>query len=375
MQPVETNPGNDQLIEKIRARIRKERRITFAEFMDMALYDPEYGYYISGKETAGTEGDFLTSVSMSPAFGAVVANWIASVRLTMCAPDPFEIVEIGAGKGLLCAGILTHLRESYPEIYSAVKYRIIEAPGTRNNLSPFGHPLMEDFPGKIQIDDSMDDLGNSSITGCFVSNELMDALPVHMVTELNGRLAEIYVTLDGDRFVEVVGPLSDNDIGDYFDRINVSLPEGYRTEVNINAVNLIQQISMKLAVGYVLTIDYGHQADDYYSPEHSRGTMMCYYRHTYCEDPFARIGEQDITAHVDFTSLMRAGDYAGLETDDLVLQKSFLTAHGIRAWLESRQRNQADTRAVNALLDPNGLGGFKVLIQKKSVLGCEVQGG
>lgn len=354
--------GVPELVTRIKDRIRQYGCITFAEYMNMALYDPDYGYYTSGRKTVGTDGDFITSASLGPAFGAMVAEWIAGRYAEMGCPDGFEVVEIGAGKGLLCASIMVHLRDSHGTLYDSIKYRIIEAPILRDAPAPFGKPLTEEFPGKILMSDSLDDLADGSIIGCIISNELPDAFPVHLVSTADGTLNEIYITLDDDMFTEVVGELSSPAIAGYFQDLGINLPDGYRTEANMEAVDWIRKTAGKLNKGFILTIDYGYIAEEYYSPKRMTGTLVCYHRHTYNENPYTRIGLQDITAHIDFLSLMNAGSSAGFSVFAFTSQREFLISQGMHAYLRA---NPSQRRVAQALMDPDGLGGFKVLIQRK----------
>lgn len=354
--------GAPELVTRVKDRIRQHGRITFAKYMSMALYDPDFGYYTSGRKTVGTDGDFITSASLGPAFGAMVAEWIASRYADMGYPNDFEVVEIGAGKGLLCASIMVHLRDSYAALYDSITYRIIETPILRETLAPFGQSLTDEFPGKILMSDSIDDLADGSITGCVISNELPDAFQVHLVSTAEGALVEIYVTLNGDEFVEMVGEPSSPAIVDYFRDLSISLPDGYRTEVNLEATDWIRKTAGKLNRGFVLTIDYGYTAEEYYSLERKTGTLVCYYRHTYNENPYIRIGLQDITTHVDFTSLINAGRSAGLTVSAFTSQREFLMSQEIHVYLRA---NPSQRCVAQALMDPNGLGGFRVLIQQK----------
>jgi SAM-dependent MidA family methyltransferase len=337
------DPGNDDLIAKIRQRIRMDGRITFAAFMEMALYDPEYGYYTCGRETVGTSGDFLTSPMMHHSFGQTIARWLEFAWRELGTPGNFDIVEMGAGKGLLRTVILDYLAENASDVRNAARYRIIE----KSRSEP---------PASLSA------IPDASITGCLFSNELVDALPVHLVTVEGGRLQEIFVSARGDRFIEEIDEPSTPDIPEYFDRLEIKLPEEYRTEVNLNALGWMNEVGSKLARGFVITIDYGYTADQYYSPDRRRGTLLCYYRHTWSEDPYARIGRQDITAHVDFTSLMHAGAASGLVATELTTQRDFLIQNGIREQIAGSDGR----RAIMALIDPRGMGGFRVLVQQST---------
>jgi SAM-dependent MidA family methyltransferase len=346
--------GDEILIEKIRERIRAKGRITFAEFMETALYDPERGYYTSGRTTVGTTGDFLTSPSMHPAFGGTIAAWIRSRWTAMNSPESFDVIELGAGKGCLCASILSRIRDEMPDLYSSLKYRIVES----SEFCP-DFDLPED---KVCTVESLEEIPDSSVTGCFISNELIDAFPVHLVTTENESLREIYVVCRGEEFAEEADEPSTPEIQRYFDRLGISLPNGYRTEVNLQALDWMRCVSRKLREGFVLTVDYGYLADAYYDPKRRRGTLLCYYRHSCSEDFYHRIGRQDITAHVEWSSLIGAGAEVGLKIADLTTQGEFLTAFGIRSLL----RSPSDRRIAQVLLDPAGMGGFGVLIQERT---------
>lgn len=347
------DPGNPLLIDKIRGKIQAEGKITFSEFMEMALYDPEFGYYTSGRETVGTSGDFLTSPSMHPLFGAAIARWLCARWKDLGSPEGFEVVEMGAGKGFLCASVLSHISEKMGDFYKALNYRIVEASTFR--------PAFEGLEKEVNVAGSLEEIPDNSVNGCFISNELVDAFPVHLVTIEDGQLREIYVSVEDDRFVEVVGEPSTPEIVEYFRHADVVLPEGYRTEVNLKALQWMGRVARKLREGFVLTIDYGYTSEAYYSPERARGTLLCYYRHSCFEDPYMRVGRQDITAHAEWSGLIDAGKNAGLEMEAFTSQREFLIGLGIESLVES----PGSRRAAMALLDKHGMGGFHVLVQKK----------
>ena len=350
-------PGNEYLIHRIQERIKVEGRITFAEFMEMALYDPEYGYYTSGREPVGESGDYLTSPMMHPAFGAAIAKWLFAKWCDMGKPSQFDVVEIGAGKGLLCATILTWMQREFPELFQAVDYLIVERGSLRSDRAL----NLPDMQGKVRVLEDVSEIPDGSINGCIFSNELVDAFPVHLVTVEGGRLQEIFVELCDHRFVEIFGEPSTPDIPEYFARLGILLPEEYRTEVNLHALDWIKQIGSKHASGYILTIDYGYAADEYYMPGRRRGTLMCYYRHMFSEDPYVRIGMQDITAHVDFTSLMNAEVESGIVVESFKTQRDFLIDLGFYDLMDRLEGR----RAAMSLIDPRGMGSFKALVQKR----------
>jgi SAM-dependent MidA family methyltransferase len=244
---------------------------------------------------------------------------------------------------------------------------------------------------------SWDEIPPNSIVGCCFSNELIDAFPVHQVILQDGRLQEIYVTIDPAlpldhpaKFVEIVADCSTDRLPAYFNSINLVLTtppygEGYRTEVNLAALDWIQTVADRLQQGYVMTIDYGYPACRYYTPTRSQGTLQCYYHHAYHSNPYINIGRQDLTTHVDFTALEQHGRQAGLQTVGFIQQGLFLMALGLGDRLatlsdpiavESQTIGEIFQRreALHALIDPTGLGGFGVLIQSQGVQSAQLKG-
>jgi SAM-dependent MidA family methyltransferase len=214
-----------------------------------------------------------------------------------------------------------------------------------------------------------------SVDGCFLSNEFVDSLPVHQVVVENNRLKEIYVIIKDGRFCEIIDELSNPALRHYFQESKINLKEGQRAEVNLKALDWVRNISSCLNRGFVITIDYGHLAEDLYSDERYRGTLMCYYEHTANENPYERIGHQDITSHVDFSSIMREGSRFGLNTTGFVRQSNFLIALGILNKMNEVQGNISKLLTMKNLFLPGGMGDvFKVLIQHKGIDGPELIG-
>lgn len=206
------------------------------------------------------------------------------------------------------------------------------------------------------------------MTGVLLSNELVDAFPVHRVRMHQGRLEELYVGLSQDRFRETTGPPSTPALSDYFSRLGIALPEGYLTEVNLAAMDWMREVARTLARGYVITIDYGHAAHDLYGQDRRQGTLLGYYRQMIAENPLVRVGEQDLTSHVDFTTLAQVGHEAGLEVAGFTNQMSFLISLGVESFLESLEPGSPEFQAVVHLLRPEGMGRtFKILIQQKGL--------
>ncbi len=368
-------------------------RITFAEYMDLALYQPLYGYYAGNATRIGVSGDFFTSPHLGVDFGELLAGQFVQMWQLLGCPVPFTLVEMGAGQGLLASDVLRYLQKQAPELFSSLEYVIVERAAAfiaaqQRQLSEF------QMMGAWLRWCDLSDIANDSITGCFFSNELVDALPVHQVVVENRQLREVFVTLQPDagetvHFAEVIGDLSTPELATYFDLNGIKLlsdryANGYRTEVNLAALSWISTVAAKLHQGYVLTIDYGYEADRYYHPLRSQGTLQCYYQHAHHSDPYIYVGQQDITAHVDFTALQRQGDRCGLQTLGFTKQGLFLMALGLGDRLAAI--SQSDTTepqevvnklrqrdALQQLIDPAGLGNFGVLIQRKGLSATQKQ--
>lgn len=349
----------------------------FVEFMELALYHPVKGYYVTKAMNIGARGDFYTSPHLSPLFGECLACQVIDCWEIMGQPIAFELIEMGAGQGILAADILQAIAQICPELSQALTYSIIER---SQSLKLAQQHHLASWGSVIQWRE-WETIEPESIQGCFISNELVDAFPVHQVVWQDQTLQEVYVSFDGDRITEQLGPLSTPELQQYFDRLGINFqnyPDGYRTEVNLNAIQWIQTITNKLHHGYVLTIDYGYSADRYYNSRRTGGTLQCYYQHQVNSNPYMNVGLQDITAHVDFTTLAQRGEEFGLTSLGLTQQAYFLMALGlgdrIAALSQTETQNiqeindRLQTRtALHQLIDPTGLGNFYVLIQSKGL--------
>jgi SAM-dependent MidA family methyltransferase len=338
-----THPGNPELVNRITESIRSEGgRITFERFMDLALYHPQLGYY-SNFPKIGKNGDFFTNVSVGDLYGRILARQFLRYRKSLDNPPDFRVVEFGGHQGQLRNDVL---RDA-----PGLEYTVVEAGG-----SPPEH-----------------------ITGCVFSNELLDAFPIHRVRVVNGQWQELYVAEGreaGCLFMEIPGALSTSRLTERLAGLPAHLMEGYTTEVNLRATDWIRGIAGRLDQGYVVTVDYGHERDGYFAPHRRDGTLLCHYQHTANRDPFARIGQQDITAHVEFTSLMETGRQAGLETVMFCDQSQFLLESGQDLLEEITSRDAGrwspDRNRLHQLIHPTLMGRtFKVLVQRK---GCVSSG-
>lgn len=372
--------GDSREIKDIlRNKILSSGRITFAEFMATALYHDPYGYYSSERTKIGKRGDYYTSSSVHPVFGELLCKQIEETR-TIAGGQEFTIVEMGAGDGSLLCDILRHAKRRYPDLYSSSIYLIIEESRSMRETqrqSLLREGLLNDG---VQWAGYSDPLFDQGITGCFLSNELVDAFPVHIVEKRGGELQEVFVDYQGDAFTEVLGPPSLPEISRYFDRIGITLEEGQRGEVNLRAVEWMRWVAKNLKKGFVITMDYGYPAEELYAPDRKSGTLLCYHRHRVVEDPFINMGEQDMTTHVDFTTLTMTGEEAGLLTAGFTDQMHFLFGLGIierigaigsevtKPGPEREAEALQERLRIKTLIMPERMGNiFKVLIQYKGL--------
>ncbi len=380
------NSGIQQAIAQ-RIEQSEQQRITFAEFMEMALYHP-HGYYSTRSSMIGPQGDFVTSPHMGHDFGEVLAEQFADMWQTLAQPNPFTLMEMGAGQGLVAADVLAHLQTHHPDCFACLNYIVVEKSGALKAEQQ--HRLSHWRTQGVSLSwQDLSDVPADSIVGCAFSNELVDAFPVHWVEWQNHALQEMWVSVSEEGFAPVLGELSTPQLQDYFKRVGIGLsdhPEGYRTEVNLAALDWLSTVSERLSRGYLLTIDYGYIAQRYYAPARSQGTLQCYYQHGHHDDPFAYVGEQDITAHIDFTALEKYGDEVGFKKIGFTQQGLFLMALGLGdrlSKLSNPQGNQTATAktiqaimmrrdALQQLISPLGFGNFGVLIQSKGLTPKEI---
>ena len=358
------------------------KQITFADYMALALYHPQYGYY-TNLVKIGSQGDFFTSASLGSDFGELLAIQFEEMWHKLDCPNPFYLIEMGAGNGELAQDILLYLRsQGEAAFFDALKYIIVER--SPNLIEQQQSLLKSLFNTKISWQD-WDDFTDKSIEGCFFSNELIDAFPVHLV-EKQQQLTEIYLTRQNNELSEVRDRLSTDKLSEYFEAIGIDLlqpqyPAGYRTEVNLAAVDWLETVANKLKRGYLLTIDYGYSAEKYYRPARSLGTLQCYYQHRRHNNPYGNLGRQDITAHVNFTALERYGELHQLHRVGFTQQGLFLMALGLGDRLNELSSGKFNPTeifkrrdALHQLINPTGLGNFGVLIQGKNIAPSSLQG-
>jgi SAM-dependent MidA family methyltransferase len=355
------------LEELLAGRIRRFGPIPFADFMRECLYHPLYGYY--SKAEAQRFVDYYTSVDVHPIFGRLLARKLAEMWEQLSRPGEFVLVEAGAGVGRLALHILDFCEAKLRQFYSAVHYVAVErSPARRSQaLARLDRHAAND---RLQVSA---EIPAQIRAGCVFSNELIDALPVHRVVMGKRGLEEIFVTSEKGKFVDVVAPVSTCAINEYFETQGVVLREGQHAEAGLEACDWITEVGRRIERGFLLTIDYGHRSAELFDGHHMRGTLLTYREHCVNEDFYASPGEQDLTAHVNFTALETWGHRSGLETAEFTSQTAFLLAMGQRnEFADLYDAGQSEAEQVRArlqlktLIHPEGMGErFQVLTQRK----------
>ena len=358
------------LAELLAERIWSFGPMTFADFMRECLYHPVHGYYSKAASNYNSElastspktrrfADYYTSVDVHPIFARLLARKFAAMWESLEQPKEFALVEAGAGVGRFAGQALDFCEAKLPEFYAALRYVAVERSASRREQASArcqGHVEAGHFRTSAEVPALV-------ATGCVFSNELVDALPVHRVVREGGALKEVFVDFRDGRFVDSVGPLSTCAISEYFATQGITLIEGQHAEAGLEACDWISEVGRRLGRGYVLTIDYGHRADDLFDDHHMRGTLLAYRNHRTSEEYYASLGEQDLTAHVNFTALETWGRRSGLETAEFTTQTAFLMGLGQPnefADLYDEGQGEAErTKArlqLKTLIHPEGMG-------------------
>jgi SAM-dependent MidA family methyltransferase len=368
-QPLAEGDGSKPLAAPLAARIRTSGPIPFVDFMRECLYHPAYGYY--SRPEARRLRDYYTSVDVHLIFGRLLARQLAEMWGLLGTPRPFLAVEAGAGTGSLARHILDFAEKELPKFYAAIQYLAVEH-STGRRVAHADRLATHITAGHFS---SVAELPAAIPAGCIFSNELLDALPTHRVVMSNGKLREIYVGIEGEKFVELVRPPSTPALDQYFREQGIALQEGHHAEVCLEACRWIETVGRNLARGFVMTIDYGHEARLLYNEAHNRGTLLAYREHKVVENVLEAPGEQDLTAHVNFTALELWGRRAGVKRTGFVTQSQFLVALGRgNEFGDLYEPGQSEVEKLRArlllknLIHPEGLGEtFQVLVQHKGI--------
>jgi SAM-dependent MidA family methyltransferase len=359
--------------------LRRAGAITFERYMALCLYHPEHGYYTQGRDRTGAEGDYFTSPDLHPIFARLVARQAAEMWDMLGRPARFSWVEMGVGRGLFAQDFLSWVKSALPDFAGALEYVAIE-PGPRQCARLRERLAEKGLAGAVRSLEKLEQL--SPVTGCFFSNELVDAFPVAVVTRAGGHLREIYIAARGDELCEKLGPMSNSAIAAAVARYPNPLEEGRRVEVNLMAGPWMRAVAEKLLQGFVLTVDYGDLAKYLYSAGRPQGTLLAYRRHWPSQDLFATPGQVDLTAHVNFSALIEAGNAAGLQFTGFTSQQRFLMALGeANEFADLYEPGVSEVENLQArlklkrLIHPEGMGNtFKVLVQHRGIASPRLTG-
>jgi SAM-dependent MidA family methyltransferase len=354
----------NELEQRLIDHIGRYGPITFEAFMEAALYDDRLGYYPSrrrkpGSTPVGTDGDYFTSPVTHPAFGALIALQLQEMWQRLGSPGEFVVVEMGAGDGTLKSDITEYVDIELPEFANVMRYVATDLvpPADSDSVSENA-----ELP--------------TGVTGCVISNELLDSHPVNRFIIQAGVAREIFVAYKDGRLVEVVEDIVEPEVEARVLPFLGSLPESYRGEVNLRLGYWSDVVSATLDRGFVITVDYGYDRPDLYAPTRIGGSLRCYYQHTLGQDPLRRISKQDITSHVDFTAVDHVLAVNGLSRVGSTTQSEFLSNLGIEGFSRyvgelfsqgelSRSEFEEDMAGTGALIDPEGLGRFRVAVHSR----------
>ena len=350
---------------RLKNRIAQSGPIPFRDFMESALYEPEHGYYFSGRAAIGRDGDFLTNVSVGPLFGRLLARQFVEMWDRLYRPTQFTIVEQGAHGGVFARDVLAALSDFAPDCFHSTRYVIVEPADPLRVRQE--DALVHIAGGRLEWRASVAEL--EAFEGVHFSNELPDAFPVHRIRRTDGEWVERYVEWKDDRFHFTDGPLSSDALRKHVALLARNYPEGYETEVNLASGDWIASLAPKIRRGWVLLIDYGYPRDDYYRPERAAGTLSGYANHLRATDLLENPGEIDLTAHIDFTTLAECAEAAGLTPCGFTDQHHFMVGLSRLHFSDSEAltpAKQKELREFKTLMHPNMMGAsFKALCLEK----------
>lgn len=340
---------------------RNSNMINYAQFMELALYHPKYGYYMKKGEKVGRKGDFITTSNISDIYGRLLAKmYVKETRENGHFP---VVCEIGAGNGRFAAAFIDEWKK---QTNVPLEYYIVEE-------SPYHRELQKElipFDDRIKQIDRLEFI--KPFKGLIFSNELFDALPVHVIEKKNGELLEVMVSIEDDNLVEKKVPLENKRIEKYIGNSELIIKENQRIEIPLVMESMIKRISTVLEKGMVITVDYGYTDKEWMDPIHSSGSLRGYYKHKQINDPLLYPSEMDLTSHIHFDSLIRLGEKYSLRFIRKQRQDQFLLSIGILDELQNHQdpdpfsEISRRNRAIKSLILPTGISAyFHCIIQEK----------
>lgn len=337
------------------------KMITYAEYMNLVLYHPQYGYYMRNEEKIGREGDFITTSNISDIFGRTIARWFASLVSEKKLPPAF--CEIGAGNGRFARAFLQEWKES---VEMPLQYLIVEK-------SPYHIKKQNELLKGIASVTHASSLAEAApFCGMIFSNELFDALPVRIIKKQNGKLMEMMVACEDGELMEREIELCDERILAHIMKYQSGPVDGQRLEVPLAMETMAREMASILSEGMIVTVDYGYTREEWKNPARHGGSLRGYYQHQFIEDVFMHPGEMDLTSHIHWDTLQMIGEEHGLKTGQKWRQDEFLMHIGILNQLENHfdpnpfSETSKRNRAIKSLVMPNGMSAsFQVLVQEK----------
>jgi SAM-dependent MidA family methyltransferase len=307
-------------------RIKNSGPLSFADYMHLALYSPDLGYYTSGLPKFGPEGDFVTAAEITPLFGYALANQCQQILQTLPLPTLFEF---GAGSGLLCVHLLQQLEANHCLPH---QYFILEVSAElQARQKTFIHSMLPHLFEKVVW---LDDWPTFSFNGVIIANEVLDAMPVHRFRVMEDGIYECFVDLNTENnLIETYKLCTDQRLVQYIQHAVPKFDSPYQSEANLFVESWVEQCHAMLSKGAMFLMDYGFPRHEFYHSDRSQGTLMCHYRHRAHTNPLAHPGEEDITAHVDFTQVAEAAVRAGFHVAGYCNQASFLLSNGLLDFL------------------------------------------
>lgn len=354
--------ANEKMLEKMR-----NKRLSYAQYMELALYDEQYGYYMRKKEKIGREGDFITTSNVGHIIGRVFAD--VFVRLIETYHVPPLICEIGGGTGRFAYAVLEQWKRQSPKTFSQGQYIMIEAsPYHREKQAETLAPFID----YVRIISSFAELSDS-FSGIVFSNELFDAFPVHVIEKREGHIYECFIEVENDQLVEKCVPLENEQIAQYIVERNIQLVDGQRFEIPLAMKKFIFQLDQVIDKAIIFTVDYGYTDEEWKHPARKRGSLRGYYRHQLIDNALRYPGEMDLTTHIQWDALRFYGEQAGWTYTHLWRQDEFLLQAGILNHLIAHHdpnpfsEQQRHNRAIRSLVMSDIARAFHVMVQQKNM--------